>query len=138
MTLVVKLGCCPVSERLAKQLSKKNSASFELTGKPQWENFCLANRSLTGHGPDDISREQFACDLKTFLCAWAGPIRQRRPTEHLFKRRFINGLTYLLTYYLYSRAVNTGSVYRRLVSYRVSGYDAALVALHIQRSWNTR
>jgi len=44
-------GCCPVSERLAKQLSKKNSVSFELTGKPQWENFCLANRSLTGHGP---------------------------------------------------------------------------------------
>jgi len=23
---------------------------LELTGKPQWENFCLANRSLTGHG----------------------------------------------------------------------------------------
>jgi len=43
-------GCCPVSERLAKQLSKKISASFELTGKSQWENFCLANRSLTGHG----------------------------------------------------------------------------------------
>ena len=45
-----KCWCCPVSERLAKQLSKKISASFELTGKPQWENFCLANRSLTGHG----------------------------------------------------------------------------------------
>jgi len=43
-------GCCPVSERLAKQLSKKISASFELTRKPQWENFGLANRSLTGHG----------------------------------------------------------------------------------------
>ena len=47
----VQPGCCPVSKRLAKQLSKKISASFELTGKPQWENFCLANRSLTGHGP---------------------------------------------------------------------------------------
>jgi len=22
---------------------------LELTGKPQWENFCLANRLLTGH-----------------------------------------------------------------------------------------
>jgi len=31
-------------------LSKKKSASFRLIGKPQVENFCLANRSLTGHG----------------------------------------------------------------------------------------
>jgi len=45
--------CCPDSERLANQLSKKKiSASLELTGKPQWENFCLANRLLTGHGPN--------------------------------------------------------------------------------------
>jgi len=50
-TPLVRSGCCPVSERLAKQLTKKISASFELTGKPQWENFCLANRSVTGHGP---------------------------------------------------------------------------------------
>ena len=37
--LMTKLRCCPDSERLAKQLSK-----------PQWENFCLANRLLTGYG----------------------------------------------------------------------------------------
>ena len=42
---------CPISKRLAKQLSKKISASFRLIGNPQVENFCLANRSLTGHGP---------------------------------------------------------------------------------------
>ena len=41
---------CPVSEPLAKQLRKKDSASFGLTGQPQWDNFWLANRSLTGHG----------------------------------------------------------------------------------------
>ena len=48
--LLHDLRCCPDSERVAKQLSKKNSASLELTGKPQWQNFWLANRLLTGHG----------------------------------------------------------------------------------------
>ena len=45
------IGCCPVSERL--------------TGKPQWENFCLANRSLTGHGLGvDILRDLSVLHLK--------------------------------------------------------------------------
>ena len=60
------LGCCPVSERLAKQLSKKISASFELTGKPQWENFCLTNRSLTRHG----------LGLKSLAVAWNNAFRK--------------------------------------------------------------
>ena len=38
-------------------LSKKISASFGLIGKPQLKNFCLANRSLTGHG-------------QCVLCSW--------------------------------------------------------------------
>ena len=81
-TKKLKPGCCPDSERLAKQLSKKISASFELTGKPQWENFCLANRSLTGHGPGLVA----SYDI------WPG----NREGLFLF-RCFINlSLTYLL------------------------------------------
>jgi len=52
----VKSGPCPVSKQLAKQLSKKNSASLGLSRQPHGENFCLANRSLTGHGPGSVQR----------------------------------------------------------------------------------
>jgi len=47
---LVTCGCCPDSERLAKQLSKKNFRFIGINWKAQWENFCLANRLLTGHG----------------------------------------------------------------------------------------
>jgi len=43
---------------------------------------------------DDISREQFTSDLKTFLSH--GPIRQRHLWERLFKSALYNWLTHLL------------------------------------------
>ena len=75
--------CCPDSERLAKQLSKNISASFELTGKPQWEIFCLANRSLTGHGPwcgpsANLECRSERCGMR--LPGNAGP--EKSPTGH--------------------------------------------------------
>ena len=63
--------------------------SFRVAAPFVWNNLPRHLRN------DDINREQFACDLKTFLLH--GPIRQRGLWAHLFKRRFINGLTYLLT-----------------------------------------
>jgi len=47
-------GPCPVSQRLAKQLSRKKAALFGLTGQPVSGKFYLANRSLSGRGAGDI------------------------------------------------------------------------------------
>jgi len=59
---------------------------------------------LSGTIYHDIS-ETMTLVVNNSLAIWRqfclhGPIRQRSLWERLFKRRFINGLTYLLTYYV--------------------------------------
>jgi len=57
------------------------SASFRLIGKPQVENFCLANRSLTGHGPyrcTDCGQIWHRAKFHPHRCN-VSPIRGKKP-----------------------------------------------------------
>jgi len=55
---------CPVSERLAMQLSKQNFRCIRINWTAHAENFYSANRSLTGHDPYVTASTEASPNLK--------------------------------------------------------------------------
>jgi len=103
---VDRVTCCPV--RSIEGRAMLRSANFGELVEPRTRgkhysphSFRVAAWSVWNNLPrhlsnDDSSLEQFIRDLKTFLFAQAHS--SEAPFRMLFKRRFINGFTYLLTW----------------------------------------